>query len=119
MKGLAFYGAPNGHAHLYLVISDINPDDGTVLCVNITDSANIPDKSCLLNVGDHPFIKKESAVFYWQAINPELNSITHGIKLGALTQQANLLPATLAKVQDGAKASKFLKPKFHLYFQYF
>ena len=54
----------SGVAHMYFVLSEPDIED-KVLVVNITDINNPAgiDKSCILNIGDHPRITKKSVVY--------------------------------------------------------
>jgi hypothetical protein len=49
------------------VLTSPDPNTGTAVCVNITDRKNHPDDTVILKPGDHPFITKESVVYYVDA----------------------------------------------------
>ena len=50
-------------SHLWIVLSSSSLNSGKIVIVNIT-SQDIGDYSCVLNVGDHPFIHHPSYVYY-------------------------------------------------------
>ena len=52
--------------HLWIVIT--HPDDaGLAVCVNITTKRSLSDTTVVLDVGDHPFLKHPSVVYYADA----------------------------------------------------
>lgn len=105
--GTAFW--PIG-SHPWVVIS--RPIKGKVLAVNITDVGNCPDSPCKVNVGDHPCIKKPSAIYYKKArefdavkIDQELSSGKNAKKLSPCS------PQLLARIVRGAKVADDLTAK--------
>ena len=61
--------------HLWVLITSVDPKSGQALMVNITTRRpHSPDTTTILNVGDHPFIKNPSVVFYADArlVDPAL-----------------------------------------------
>jgi len=85
LKGESFWCNDNsGGEHLYFIISD--PDsDNNVLVVNITEERDRSDKSCSLDVGDHPAIRKKSVVYYKKAL--ELNESNFAFRSALQTYQ--------------------------------
>jgi hypothetical protein len=53
--------------HLWIVITDPDPSTREAVCVNLTSAENQEDRTVIANVGDHPFIKHETIVFYKDA----------------------------------------------------
>jgi hypothetical protein len=51
--------------HIWIVVSAPDPKTQCVLAFNLTDVANYPASSCILEVGDHPRITMRSAVRYF------------------------------------------------------
>lgn len=60
--GFAFTPRTDGANHLWIAIS--REVSGKALFVNLTDRKNFPDSPCVLNIGDHEWIRKESVAFY-------------------------------------------------------
>jgi len=62
--------APGGIAtpHLWIVVTE--PDPASNLCgiVSVTTLRNSKDQTVILHVGDHPFIRHESTIFYGDAM---------------------------------------------------
>jgi hypothetical protein len=62
--------------HLFLVISDPTAHNRAFIIVNLTSDVLRAGKECVLNVGDHPRITKESFIAFADAleITPELST---------------------------------------------
>ena len=103
-------------AHLWIVITTPEGADGRFIMVNITTlRPNAPDTSCVLQVGDHPFIVRDSIAFYHDAREWWTTSdhgYDHLFAKGDLIPQAPMIPAVLRRIQDGALASHFFKRKY-------
>jgi len=54
--------------HLFFVISDPGKHNGTFIIVNLTSDYFRAGRECVLNVGDHPRITKESYISFADAI---------------------------------------------------
>ena len=107
----------SGIEHMYFVLSEPDIED-MVLVVNITDIKNSPansDLSCVLNIGDHPHITKQSVVYYKKAREMRASVILKQLQIKDLSQIEDLPVQTLQKMQDGAKKSKLLPKKFKKY----
>ncbi|MDR3306475.1 MAG: hypothetical protein LBS61_02205 [Endomicrobium sp.] len=119
LKGESFWCNDNsGGEHLYFIISD--PDsDNNVLVVNITEERNRSDKSCSLDVGDHPSIRKKSVVYYRKALELNESKIATKILNKIYRNDIKLTDVILKKIQDGAKKSIFLSDNLKKYFEYF
>ncbi len=51
------------HGHLWVVVSNPTASPARVLIVNMTTDRGI-DRSCILNVGDHPFVEHPTCMRY-------------------------------------------------------
>src|SRR5262245_31893923 len=54
-------------SHLWIVISEPQQDAANVVIVNLTTWVDWKDQSCILVVGDHPWITHDSCVSYQDA----------------------------------------------------
>ncbi|SRR5258708_37898817 len=54
--------------HLYIVISDPAKNAGNFIAVNITGDRFRTGEECVLDAGDHPWIKKKSFVAFADAL---------------------------------------------------
>ena len=90
--------------HLYVALTD--PDSGGRLVIaNVTSQGHGKDQSCVLNVGDHPFIKRESVINYADALIPREADLREAVQTGIAQSDAAVSPRVLAKIQAGALAS--------------
>jgi hypothetical protein len=51
-------------SHLWVIVSDPTVDEERVLFVSMTSYDVTKEKVCLLDVGDHPFIKHKTCIAY-------------------------------------------------------
>jgi hypothetical protein len=93
--------------HLYFVISDPSKHNGNFIVVNITGDRFRTGEECILNVGDHPWIKKKSFVAYADAL--ELTPKQEQTIKKAIGKRVELQPClseqVLSKIVDAAKKS--------------
>lgn len=65
------------NGHLWVLISDPGQDDERLLVVKFNRWKRYHDQACVLEVGDHPFIRERTCVNYQEAmVVPELNILT-------------------------------------------
>lgn len=107
-----------GVGHLYFILTEPNKDN-RVLLVNITTHRFGKDETCILNVGDHPFIRHKSVVEYSEAIEPKLTQIEKLLETGYSNTPASASDDLLERMQDGARKSPALPSKYTRYFDYF
>ena len=94
-----------GSSHVYVVVSDPALDGENVVVVNFTSNKAWQDQSCLLMLGEHPFITEETVLFYAKArihCNRELDT---ALASGRLTLHDPVSDAVLAKIRAGARDS--------------
>ena len=114
--GFTFLPKEDG-SHLWVVLTQpVDDKEALVVCVNFTDAGNIPDSSCVLHPGDHPWISKKTRVFYGKARLWSSNRILGELKKGRLIENDPLRPEVLKKVLEGARKSRFLPRKFKRFF---
>ena len=91
---------PDRH-HMCIVLTDPRHTEGRqVLYVPIITARRKHDATCILDVGDHPFIKHESCVHYAvMDLRPE----THLLRLGKISEP--LKADVLERVLDGVLLS--------------
>jgi len=106
--------APGGAAtpHLWIVITQ--PDSKSNLCaiVSVTTLRNSKDQTVILRVGDHPFIRHESTIFFGDAMVVDAQRLENEIAAGLVVRRDKCPAATLKLVQQGVGASPFTRPKF-------
>ncbi|PCJ76810.1 MAG: hypothetical protein COA53_00905 [Rhodobacteraceae bacterium] len=73
--------------------------------VNISSFFHGCDDTCLLNTGDHPFVRHPSYVFYAESVIYKATSIQNGFDQGILKVQPDLADDVFARVADGITIS--------------
>lgn len=106
--------APGGIAtpHLWVVITDPDPDSHLCGIVSVTTLRNNKDQTVILRVGDHPFIRHESTISYGDAMVVDARRIESEIAAGLAVRRDPCPAATLKLIQQGVTASPFTRPKF-------
>lgn len=93
--------------HLWIVISAPAIDGGVlvVACVSITTNAPWKDQTCVLNAGEHSFVRHETVVGYNRAELRNASQIAQAIASGQLIADDDVAPALLTRIQNGALKS--------------
>jgi hypothetical protein len=87
--------------HLFAVCTNVCPA-GKHLIVSITGwTNNLCDGTTRLGVGDHPFLYKDSYVFYRKARVEDAAVLSAGVDGGQFIPHAKIDPAVLAKILAG------------------
>lgn len=92
-------------SHLWVVLSDPSLDSENVLIVNLTSEADYQDHSCVLQPGDHPFIKHASCVNYPGARRVTLAALQDNLKRKAITPDIPVTAEVLRRMREGAACS--------------
>jgi hypothetical protein len=94
---------PGQDDHLWLVISDAD-SAGRVIVVCLLSWQPQYDQACVLNSGDHPFIKHATCVQYVTARLVPLATLEAKERDGSLRPKAPLGGDLLSRIQAGAAA---------------
>ncbi len=120
MKKKTFLKDDPGKKHLRIVISDPDPDDNVlVVSVNTFDENKRNDTSCILNKGDHEFIKHKSYINYYKSEEYNYWKINYQEMKGLIIPKEEISDILLHDIQEGAKKSRLLPGKFRKFFGYF
>ncbi len=95
-------------SHLWMVLSDPALNANQVLIVSLTTWGKEDDPACVLNVGDHPFVRQKSFIKYSHAkvvTNQQLEEF-HAQR--QIHVQPPLSAGVLKRVRDGAAESRFM-----------
>lgn len=98
--------------HLFAIISDII--DNKVLMINVTTNRDGKDQTCIINKGDHPFVKNKSVINYADATEADPKAIDKAMGI-AISAHAPLSEKLLKRIQEGCHVSPAFKPKFKKY----
>jgi hypothetical protein len=96
--------------HLWIVLSDPEKDPDNVLLVNMTSWTFTKESACILNRGDHPWIKHKTCINYddYDTVVTTLADLQNAKDAGAVIVQKPLSKAVLRRVLEGAAASERL-----------
>jgi hypothetical protein len=99
--------------HLWMVISDPEtyPDD-LVVIVSFTSHDLTKDPACVLDLGDHPFIRHETSVAYRRARYVPNRVLDMAAARGDVIPNTPLTPEVLHRVRQGAGNSLHIKEGF-------
>jgi len=87
--------------HLWLVLTDPEPQTGRFVAVMAVTTRPHTDKTVVLMPGDHPFIRHESNIDYGTAKFMSLSRVTARIKVGTCHLEPDLPAGLLSRVRDG------------------
>jgi hypothetical protein len=94
--------------HYHVICSD--PDHlGNTVAFNFTDKNFENDQTCIVHVGDHPTVTKESVIAYRYGLRVTPAHIERLTRLGA-TGYNPVSPDLLLRIQKGALESKRTTP---------
>jgi hypothetical protein len=93
-------------SHLWIVISDpvTNPEE--VVLVNFTKHRADKDQACIVDPGDHPFIKHRTCVEYRRAKVRSAKDLSTLLSGGQITPHAPASPDLLARIRAGVPQSR-------------
>lgn len=107
-----------GTNHLRIIVTDPDPV-GEVLVVGVTTWKPDSDESCILNPGDHPFIRHLSRIAYERAHMCSVAVIETAIRNKSARTYEAVSPDVLRRIRDGALATdalpRKLKRQLHLW----
>ena len=100
-----------GVEHLWLLITNPHPQTHEAIMVNVTTLRPDSDKTMVLDVGDHPFIKKPSIIFYADARAVNVHLLDDALRRGTFRPHAPFAATLVARIQVGLTSSPFTPKK--------
>jgi hypothetical protein len=98
--------------HLWIVASLPWPDDGSIVVVNFTTRRKDSDTNCLVQAGEHPWVKHETVVEYEKARIFDLATQATVMKQPSICPpHKDVSEELLARIQQGALISDLTKQK--------
>jgi len=94
--------------HLWVVISRPGENPSEVVIVNLTSHDADKDDACILDAGDHPWIRHRTCVRYMDARIASEAALDGLIAAGSLRPQARASDDLLGRILAGAQVSAFL-----------
>ena len=101
--------------HLHIVCND-TCEHGLNLLVCVSSFYDGCDNTCELDVGDHPFLRHLSFVFYAKAMLVRSEQIDNGFTSGVLVAQQDMVDAVFQRVVAGVCASPDTPNQIKSYF---
>lgn len=92
-------------SHLWVVISDPAQDAANILIVNFTTLRQDSDTACVLQAGEHPFVKHATCVNYAGAKVVSEANLTALLQAGYLRHHASVSATLLQRLREGAALS--------------
>jgi hypothetical protein len=109
-RGETFTASPDGsdNFHLFVVVSKPDEDPQHVVVVNLTTVRGVwsDDMTCVLERGDHKFVKHKSRVAYEYAKVVTLAALSDALENRLIFRNADMPAAMLARITTGFGASK-------------
>ena len=102
----------NNPPHLYFVITDPKRNQGRVLLVNMTERKAGSDGSCILRIGDHPRVTKESVLQYAEAILPDGRRLEEVVNRGLFTPAERAAMPLVRRMLAAALRSPHLRKEY-------
>jgi len=110
--------------HLHVICNDpayytINDCD-CVLAVNISSvKMGVPyDSTCILTVGDHPFVRHDSYVVYERAVIWKTGNIDKKVEEGSIKPQpVDMKDEVFRRILDGFDISDEIEPKIRKFWK--
>jgi len=98
-------------AHLWVLVTAVNPQTGDAIIVNFTTERPHSDKTVVIQPGEHPFVDRPTVVFFADTRFASLALLEAAVNQGIASQHDPLDPALLKRVQAGLLASPLTPTK--------
>lgn len=99
--------------HLWIILTEPDPRTREAACVNISTLRDSSEKTVILRVGDHKFVRHDSVIFYADARILDLSKVEEllnkpqGLFVCSIHDPCS--PDLLKKVQEGLLKSRRVK----------
>lgn len=103
--------------HLFIILTDPCQDDEkgerSVLLASLTSVPNrvAYDSTCILQAGDHPFLRHASYVFYQKARIESVATLENGVQKGVFIQHDPIEASIFNRVCNGLELSRRVTPR--------
>ena len=94
--------------HLHIIISDPSQDNKKIVTVNFTTWRTDKDQSCIVEVGEHSFIRVQSCVDYRREKLISLNLYEQCLKSSDLVSCDPVCEGLLKRIIGGAGISPYI-----------
>ncbi len=94
-------------AHLWIVLSKPELDSTHILIANLTSWRADKDQTCVLDLGDHPYIKKKTCVNYADSKIVSQENIAKLFEADLVEKDTPVEIPLLQRIREGAMQSRF------------
>jgi len=94
--------------HLWVIISDPNQDRARLVAVNLTSQRTDKEQTCVIQPGEHAFVKHETVVMYAGARVVSESMLLSAKAAGMLRFPRAVSQALLKRIREGAEKSNRL-----------
>ncbi|MCK5425453.1 MAG: hypothetical protein KAI89_08775 [Emcibacter sp.] len=101
--------------HLFVICNDTCTDGMNLIVPLVTWKNSYSDDTCVLNVGDHPFIKHRSYIQYRFTRLVTAEDLMVGINNNAFTRHSDFMEFYFLKIKNGIVRSKQTPRQFKKY----
>lgn len=98
-------GHPVAASHLWLVLTDPDPETEQVVAVMAVTARHHTDKTVTLSAGEHPFINNDSSLDYGGTKRFQVSKLKAALRSSRCKLAENMSATLLAKVRAGLMAS--------------
>jgi len=95
-------------AHLWIVLTEPN-EEGKVVIVNLT--SGVFDQSCILEPGDHPFVRHTSTIRYQKAMLCSHEKLEESVRAGSVRRREPVAMEIVKRIWRGALVSDYTPGK--------
>ena len=104
-QGDTFFHRNGNKRHLHVVLSDPQKNPNAVYVVTLTTHAANKDQSCVLDRGDHPFIRHKTTVSYNRTELQTAALWEDRFNKGQIVPRQHMKPEVLDRILEGAAIS--------------
>jgi len=98
--------------HARVVISNPDSNPNQVVWVNFTGAeGEFRDHSCILEIGDHPWITKQTCISYKDARLVKQSDVDRWVQAGTIKKLVPVSDSVITKILEGAEATEELPGK--------
>ncbi len=91
--------------HLWIILSDPDIDPNEILAVYMTSLKAKMDQTCILDIGDHPFITHKTTIAYNAAVVWTKDELEQALADGDIVAQVRIDDSLLTRIRFLALAS--------------
>lgn len=99
-------------SHLWIIVNDPSKSPELIVMVNMTTHRDDKDQACVLDVGDHPYIKRRTCINFSQAKMVLMENLDALIQSGKLVSHQPCSELLLKRIRDAIPNSRMAMDVF-------